>query len=143
MSTLTLGVVTKTAGQQPFAPENQATLRKPHTSTEEAQSAATEFLLDHVGNQLLAGQPHLMVSSTEATWVVPVHLAYLHTGPIGSVGVVAVDDETGLVVAWTPIDQMKAASRMLRESKEPYLTQQFQTFIATNNPAQRQPEAAA
>jgi hypothetical protein len=137
MSTLTLGVVTKTAGQQPCAPENQATLRKPHTSAEEAQSAATEFLLDHVGNQLLTGQPQLMVSSTEATWVVPIHLAYLHTGPIGSVGVVAVDDETGLVVAWTPIDQMKMASRMLRERKEPYLTQQFQTFMATHTPAQR------
>ena len=135
MSTLTLSVTTKNAGQRPFTPENQSAQRKPRTSVEEAQGTATEFLLDHVGNQLLAGQPHLMLSSTEATWVVPVHLAYLHTGPIGSVGVVAIDDETGLVVAWTPIDQMKAASRTLRESKEPYLTQQFQTFIATNNPA--------
>ena len=61
----------------------------------------------------------------------------LPTGPIGSVGVVAVDNETGLVVAWTPIDQMKAASRTLRERKEPYLTQQFQTFITTHTPAQR------
>lgn len=143
MSTLPLGATTKNAGQQPFVPESQPAQHKPHTSAAEAQSAATEFLLDHVGNQLLAGQPHLMVSSTEATWVVPVHLAYLHTGPLGSVGVVAIDDETGLVVAWTPIDQMKAASRALRESKAPYLTQQFQTFMATHNPAQRQPETAA
>ena len=143
MSTLMLGTTTKNVGQRPFTPETQFAQGKPRTSAEEAQSAATEFLLDHVGNQLLAGQPHLMLSSTEATWVVPVHLAYLHTGPIGSVGVVAIDDETGLVVAWTPIDQMKAASRTLRESKEPYLTQQFQTFIATNNPAQRQSETAA
>jgi len=48
----------------------------PHTSAEEAQSATTEFLLDHVGNQLLAGQPHSMLS---ATWIVPIHLAYVHT----------------------------------------------------------------
>lgn len=143
MSILMLAATTKNAGQQPFTPENKSTQRKPHTSAEEAQGVATEFLLDHVGNQLLAGQPHLMVSSTEATWVVPVHLAYLPTGPIDSVGVVVIDDETGLVVAWTPIDQMKAASRTLRESKEPYLTQQFQAFMATNTPAQRQPEAAA
>ncbi len=105
----------------------------PHTSAEGTQSAATEFLLDNIGNQVLAGQPHLMRSATQATWVVPLHLAYLPIGPIGTVGVVAIDDETGLVVAWTPIDQIKAASRLLRASKEPMLTQQFQTFIANNN----------
>jgi len=37
------------------------------------------------------------------------------------VGVVAVDDETGLVVAWTPIAQIKAASRALRATKAPTL----------------------
>ena len=128
MSTLMLAATTKNTGQQPFTLETQFAQRKPRTNAEEAQGASTEFLLDHVGNQLLAGQPHLMVSATEATWVVPVHLSYLPTGPIGSVGVVAIDDETGLVVAWTPIDQMKAASRTLRKRKEPYLTQQFSLY---------------
>ncbi|MEZ4735581.1 MAG: hypothetical protein R3E79_51470 [Caldilineaceae bacterium] len=79
-----------------IAEERQKNHRKLRTSAEEAQGAATEFLLDHVGHQLLAGQAHLMVSATEATWVVPIHLSYLPTGPIGSAGVVAIDDETGL-----------------------------------------------
>ncbi len=120
---------TKNTAQRPLVAASQAIVHAKRNNAEDVESAATEFLLDHVGNQLLAGQPHLMVSSTEATWVVPVHLVYLHTGPIGSVGVVAIDDETGLVVAWTPIDQMKAASRTLRERKEPLLSRQFQSFM--------------
>jgi len=60
---------------------------------DEACAAATDFLLDHVGNQLAAGQPHLMVSAVQATWIVPVQLAYIHSGTLGAVGVVAVDEE--------------------------------------------------
>src|SRR5262245_4534536 len=88
-------------------------------SAADAQAAATDFLLGHVGNQLVAGEPHLMISAWRAVWIVSVHLAYIHTGPLGSVGVVAVDDETGQVVAWTPIERMKTASRRLREAAEP------------------------
>ncbi len=135
--------LTKNLGPQSSAPAIQPTSWTPHTSAELAQSAATGFLLDHVGNQLIAGQPHLMISPTRATWIVPIHLAYLYTGPIGSVGVVAIDEETGLVVAWTPLDQIKAASRALRAAKEPSLTQQFQTFTATTNLEQSQVESVA
>ena len=67
----------------------------------------------------------------------------MYSGPIGSVGVVAIDDETGLVVAWTPLDQIKAASRALRAAKEPSLTQKFQTFTATTNLEQSQVESVA
>lgn len=101
-----------------------------HTSPDEARASATDFLLDHVGNQLVAGKPHQMVSAVRAIWIVPVQLAYIHTGTLGSVGVVAVDEETGQVVGWTPIAQMKAASRQLRESQEPELSEQFRSFMS-------------
>ncbi|OGO40989.1 MAG: hypothetical protein A2Z04_08020 [Chloroflexi bacterium RBG_16_57_9] len=71
-----------------------------------------------------------MVSAVRAVWIVPVHLAYIHTGTVGSVGVVAVDEETGQVIAWTPIVEMKAASRTLKESHEPELSKEFQSFMA-------------
>lgn len=99
-------------------------------SPDEACAAATDFLLDHVGNQLVAGWPHLMVSAVRAIWIVPVQLAYVHTGTLGEVGVVAVDEETGRVIAWTPIPHMKAASRELREARGPELFEQFRTFMA-------------
>ncbi len=96
---------------------------------ESACLAVTDFLLDHVGNQLIVGEPHLMVSALRAVWIVPVYLTYIHTGPLGEVGVVAVDEETGQVVAWTPIPQMKAAGRKLRADQEPCLSKQFQALM--------------
>ncbi len=107
-------------------------------SPDEASTAATDFLLDHVGNQLIAGRPHLMVSAVRAVWIVPVQLAYIHTGTLGSVGVVAVDEETGQVIAWTPISEMKAASRQLREGHEPELSAQFKSFMAARAQEARQ-----
>lgn len=102
-------------------------------SPDEACAAAMDFLLDHVGNQLVAGQPHLMVSAVRAIWIVPVQLAYIHSGTLGNVGVVAVDEETGHVIAWTPIAQMKAATRELREAHEPELSEQFRAFMAARS----------
>jgi hypothetical protein len=106
-----------------------------HVSAEDARMAATDFLLDHLGNQLVAGEPYLMVSAVRAVWIVPVQLAYVHTGTLGTVGVVAVDEETSQVVGWTPIPQMKTASRRLRETRVSDITEQFQSFI-TSSPTQ-------
>jgi hypothetical protein len=100
-----------------------------HTSPSQAQAAATEFLLDHVGNQLIAGRPHLMVSTDGAVWVIPIQLTYIHTGALGIVGVVAIDDETGQVTASTPLTQIKSESRKLREQYEPVVSQRFLTFL--------------
>jgi hypothetical protein len=64
-----------------------------HVGPDDACASATEFLLDHLGNHVMAGEPHLMVSAVRAVWIVPVQLAYLHSGTLGSVGVVAVDEQ--------------------------------------------------
>ncbi len=100
-----------------------------------ARAIVNDFLLDNAGNQFVAGQPHILVSALRSAWIVPVQLAYIHTGPLGSVGVVAIDDETGQVIAWTPVPDMKTASRQLRESREPELTTQFQMSTITPTPA--------
>ena len=106
-----------------------------HVGPGDACASATEFLLDHIGNHLMAGEPHLMVSAVRAVWIVPVQLAYLHAGTLGSVGVVAVDEETGQIVAWTPLGEMKAAARRLRMLHEPGLSEQFRTAVASSPPA--------
>jgi hypothetical protein len=74
-----------------------------------------------------------MVSAVRTVWVVPVQLAYVHSGTLGDVGVVAVDEETGHVIAWTPIAEMKAASRKLREAHEPELSEQLRAFMASRS----------
>lgn len=101
------------------------------STSENARAAATEFLLDHAGNQLIAGTPYLLFGALHATWIVPVQLSYPNSGVLGTVGVLAVDDETQHVIGWTPLAQMKASSRQLRESREPHLTEQFRAFMSS------------
>lgn len=103
------------------------------TSTEDAKAAATEFLLDFVGSQLVVGNPVSMASALRSVWIVPVSLSYIHTGVLGEIGVIAVDEETGEVVAWTPIEQMKTASQKLRTKREPQISEQFQTMMSATN----------
>jgi hypothetical protein len=102
-------------------------------SADDARALATDFLLGHVGNQLTAGQPLRMISAVRSTWIVPVQLAYIHSGVLGNVGVVAVDEETGQVVGWTPFAQMKEASCQLREQHEPAFSTQFATMMTSNS----------
>ena len=70
-----------------------------------------------------------MVSAARTVWVIPIQLTYIHTGPVGIVGVVAIDDENGQVTAWTPIAQIKMESQKLREQHEPAVSQKFQAFL--------------
>lgn len=114
-----------------------ATLKQPSDfvtsiGADDAQEFATDFLLDHVGNQLTAGQPLRMLSAVRSTWIVPVQLGYIHSGVLGNVGVVAVDEETGQVIGWTPIDQMKEAGRQLRKQHEPDVSVGFAEFMAAS-----------
>lgn len=115
-----------------LATMEELTLPKHNVSADDARAAATEFLLDHLGNQLTTGEPIRMLSAVRSTWIVPVQLAYIHTGVLGNVGVIAVDEETGLVIGWTPIDQIKAAVRQLREQHEPELSAQFKALMSPN-----------
>ena len=46
------------------------------------------------------------------------------------------------VIAWTPITQIKAASRKLGESLEPQLSQQFQKSLSTSHSANSKPVLA-
>lgn len=54
----------------------------------------------------------------------------VHTVSLGSVGVIAVDEERGQIVTWTSVDQSKAAARTLRAVNIPSLTQQFQQRLS-------------
>jgi hypothetical protein len=54
--------------------------------------------MSELGNLLYGGEPTLNVAE-QITWRVPIILAYPDTGPIGQVGSLDVDIETGQVLA--------------------------------------------
>lgn len=62
-----------------------------------AQRRVNKLLLDEVGNLLYAERPSL-VAGRRLLWRVPVWLALPTTGPLGQVGVLDVDAQTGEIL---------------------------------------------
>ena len=62
-----------------------------------AQRKVTKVLLDHVGNLLYGERPSL-VAGRRLLWRVPVWLALPTAGPLGQVGTLDVDAQTGEIL---------------------------------------------
>ena len=62
-----------------------------------AQRKVSKLLLDEVGNLLYGERPSLVVGR-QLLWRVPVWLALPTTGPVGQVGVLDVDVQTGEIL---------------------------------------------
>jgi hypothetical protein len=62
-----------------------------------AQRSVSKLLLDHVGNLLYGERPNL-VAGRRLLWRVPVWLASPRSGPVGQVGVLDVDAQTGEIL---------------------------------------------
>lgn len=71
-----------------------------------ARTRAQEFLRENELTRFTVGAPRRMVSALRSVWSVPVELRYPDFGLVGEVGVIAVDEETGNVVAWTPREEI-------------------------------------
>jgi hypothetical protein len=67
-----------------------------------AQRKVSKFLLDQVGN-LLYGETPSLVAGRRLLWRVPVWVALPTTGPIGQVGTLDVDAQTGEILVTTEI----------------------------------------
>lgn len=86
---------------------------------DDAITETNGFLLEHFPDRFCAGVPRLVSFPARTVWAVPILLSYPAIGPVGEVGMVAVDTETGNVVGWTPISEvMKAADQIYSEKKE-------------------------
>jgi hypothetical protein len=66
-------------------------------TAQSAQRKVSKLLLDQVGNQLY-GEPPVLVAGEKLLWRVPVWVSSPRVGPIGQVGVVDVDLQTGEVL---------------------------------------------
>ena len=68
-----------------------------NVTAQTAQRQVSKLLLDHVGNLLYGERPNL-VAGERLLWRVPVWLALPTTGPVGQVGVLDVNTETGEIL---------------------------------------------
>jgi hypothetical protein len=68
-----------------------------HTTATVARRRASRLVISEIGNLLYGGEPSLVVSE-RICWRVPILLAFPDTGPVGQVGALDVDVETGEVL---------------------------------------------
>jgi hypothetical protein len=80
-----------------------------------AQRKVSKLLLDRVGN-LLYGETPSLVAGERILWRVPVWLSSPRTGPMGQVGVIDVDVQTGeMLFSQELLDGIAAHGRALAE----------------------------
>lgn len=64
-------------------------------SAQNARRKVTAWLVGEVGNMLIGGTPQLVINRQSNVWRVPVILTSSEAGPVGQVGTVDVNAETG------------------------------------------------
>jgi len=84
-------------------------------TAKQARLTAESFILDQIGDQVLAGEPWLIRSVLGSAWVTPMILTSSAYGPVGVVGALVVDETTGQVVASTPRDVLETKVAQLIE----------------------------
>lgn len=80
---------------------------------EAAKRLANRFILENLPDRFCAGAPRFLQFPLRSVWIVPVMLSYPRIGPVGQTGIAAVDTETGSVVGWMPLDEMKSAAEAI------------------------------
>lgn len=83
-------------------------LRQSHFTARQALDAARVFVADHLTDLMGTGIPWRMRSPFGSVWIVPIWIAYPGHDVPGTVGSVAVDEATGSIVSWTPVDEALA-----------------------------------
>ena len=101
-------------------------------SAQEAVVIAQDFVSDYLTDLMGAGTPWRMRSPLGGIWVVPIWLAYPGFAEHMTVGSVAVDEVTGLIVSWTPITEILSEAERFHTERQSEIERSFQIFIADN-----------
>lgn len=82
-----------------------------------ARIAANKYMLFRYPLGVLGGTARRMSLPNGELWIVPILLTTPRTGPVGEIGMVAVNARTGEVVGATPKDDVAAAGQRVLEEK--------------------------
>lgn len=86
-----------------------------NVTAQSAQRQASKLLLDQVGNLLYGERPNL-VAGEKLWWRVPVWIALPTTGPLGQVGTLDIDAQSGeILYAQLILDDIEARAHALVE----------------------------
>lgn len=88
-------------------------------SAQQALEVAQGFVADYLTDLMGTGTPWRTGSPFGSVWVVPIWIAYPGHNQVGTIGSVAMDEATGNIVSWTPVEEMTAnAERFYSQNKD-------------------------
>src|SRR5437588_1296238 len=96
------------AASRPVLPRKEPTI---------IQSAANSYCLLHYAVGFSGGMPRRLCLHGKDVWIVPVVLSSPGIGPVGEVGVLAIDPATHDVIDATPRPEVRAAAARLAQEK--------------------------
>jgi len=99
---------------------------QPRITAQQALDVARAFVADHLTDLMGTGVPWRMRSPFGSAWIVPIWIAYPGLDAPGTVGSVAVDEVTGSVVSWTPVDEALANAEAYHARHADILREGFQ-----------------
>src|SRR5213593_3335885 len=76
---------------------------------------ANAYIVSHYPFGCLGGMPRRLVLKDSSLWIIPVFLTSPGAGPVGEVGVLAVDERATQVIGGTQRPEVAAAIRHLKE----------------------------
>lgn len=83
-----------------------------------AMTIANKFILKNLRSCFTSGVPKSVSFPIKNVWIVPILLAYPDTGISGEVGMIAVDNESGSIVGFTPKKEIERIAKALYEEKK-------------------------
>jgi hypothetical protein len=86
---------------------------------------ANEYIVLNYIIGMVSGTPYRLSLPGGELWIVPVMLTSPGYGPVGQVGVIAIDARTGEVLGASPKDDVIGAVRRLNEEKHEELEAAF------------------
>lgn len=105
--------------------------RKAAKSRNQVQAAANGYCLRTYGDSYVGATPRALTLPAGPLWVVPVMFTSAGYGPVGEVGVVAVEPRTLAILDATPKHEVRAAGARLAREKRDVLHAAFRRATAT------------
>jgi hypothetical protein len=94
----------------------------------EALDIAQEFVIDYLTDLMGVGIPWRMQSPLGSFWVVPVWIAYPGSTQPHTIGSIAVDESSGSIISWTPVEEMQTNAANFHDMNIEQIMANFQAL---------------
>ncbi|NJN53625.1 MAG: hypothetical protein HC804_02025 [Anaerolineae bacterium] len=102
--------------------------KKSKLSAPEAVGIAQEFVAEHLTDLMGVGVPWRMQSPLGRIWVVPVWITYPGFEQAATIGSMAVDENSGAIISWTPVEEMKLNAARFHTTNRELIATNFQAI---------------